>query len=644
MAYTILKSDGTTLVTIPDGTLDSSTSLYLPGANYVGYGQMLDENLVHLMENFASLTPPSGSVQGQLWFDKITQTLNVYSSSGYNPIAGVTTSTNAPPSPKDGSIWMDTATNQLFVASGGVWDLIGPQYTKTQGISGAIPISAVDVSTGFTHNLIQIQFGTVIYAIFNADIAFVPQTAIAGFPLINSGITLSNLISGRSLNSGVVGNLTGNVVGNLTGNVVASTISGNLTGNVVGTITGNVAGNLTGNIIGSTGTITTLLNTNFSSANILVTGGSISNLLNLTATTAHLTNISSGNVVVTGGSMTNMGSVQTANLVATGGTISVTSVTSQTANVTSLSATTAQLTSLSATTSQLTNVTTSNLVATGGQITNLTNLTTTTAYTGTLTTPMATITGGNISGIGQVSATNISTTNLTASNATVTGGHFSNIIGSNIAISGGAFTTSTATTPTYTDNSTALATTAFVHQSVPTGIIWMWNSTSGTIPTGFQLCDGSNGTPDLRDRFVVGSGLSYAPGATGGITTNTMSLTNMPAHTHPVVVGGTTSNAGGHNHVINDGGHAHTPLGNQGQFIVTDSAHTGDNVNMVGGAFATYNGGTTTSPSMTGVYNTAVGDHTHPISISATTGSVGAGASIENRPPYYSLCYIQKMF
>ena len=643
MAYTILKSDGTTLVTIPDGTVDNSSSISLPGANYVGYGLTLDENLVHMMENFASTTPPSGSIQGQLWFDKITQTLNVYSTSGYTPISGVTTSTNAPVSPKDGSIWMDTATNQLFVGAGGVWDLIGPQYTKTQGISGAIPISAIDVATGFSHNLIQIQFGSVIYAIFNADVAFVPQTTIAGFPHINSGITLSNLISGVSLNSSitgnVVGNVSGNVVGNLTGNV-----SGNLTGNVSGNVVGNLTGNVVGNINGTTGTITTLSNTNFSSGNVVITGGAISGVTNLSCTTSHITNFSSANTIITGGSLTNMSVVQTANLTATGGTISVSSVTAPTGSISALTGTSAAYTTVSATTAQLTNISSANLVATGGQITNLTNLTTTTAYTGTLTTPFATITGGSATGLVQVSATTMVGSSITSGNATITGGHLSNIIGANIAISGGAFTTSTATTPAYTDNSTSLATTAFVHQSVPTGVIWMWNSTSGTIPTGFQLCDGSNGTPDLRDRFVVGAGLSYAVGATGGNVTNVITQTNMPAHTHSVSVNGTTNNAGGHNHTINDGGHAHTPLGNQGQFIVTDSANTSNNVNMVGGQFATYNGGGTTSTSHTGVSNNSVADHAHQISISGTSGSAGSGSSIENRPPYYSLCYIQKMF
>ena len=85
MSYTILNSDGTTvLTTIADGTADTSaTGLTLPGPNYVGYGLALNENLVKLLENFASnVAPQTTNVQGQLWFDKFNQTLNIFTNQG----------------------------------------------------------------------------------------------------------------------------------------------------------------------------------------------------------------------------------------------------------------------------------------------------------------------------------------------------------------------------------------------------------------------------------------------------------------------------------------------------------------------------------------------------------------------------------
>lgn len=83
MAYTIVKSDGNILTTISDGTINTtSTSLGLPGRNYAGYGEALDTNFVHVLENFADDTPPPNPIRGQLWFDTDTSTLKVCPADG----------------------------------------------------------------------------------------------------------------------------------------------------------------------------------------------------------------------------------------------------------------------------------------------------------------------------------------------------------------------------------------------------------------------------------------------------------------------------------------------------------------------------------------------------------------------------------
>jgi len=83
MAYTIVKSDGTTLTTIADGTINTlSTSLGLPGRNYAGYGQSLDTNFVHIVENFAAANPPSNPLRGQLWYDTNVGLLKVCPTDG----------------------------------------------------------------------------------------------------------------------------------------------------------------------------------------------------------------------------------------------------------------------------------------------------------------------------------------------------------------------------------------------------------------------------------------------------------------------------------------------------------------------------------------------------------------------------------
>lgn len=83
MAYTIVKSDGSVLTTIADGTINTtSTSLGLPGRNYAGYGQTLDTDLVHIVENFASTEPPPNPLRGQLWYNINTSTLLVCPTDG----------------------------------------------------------------------------------------------------------------------------------------------------------------------------------------------------------------------------------------------------------------------------------------------------------------------------------------------------------------------------------------------------------------------------------------------------------------------------------------------------------------------------------------------------------------------------------
>lgn len=95
MAYTIVKSNGTVLTTIPDGTINTtSTSIGLPGRNYAGYGQILDTNFVHMVENFAANTPPSNPLRGQLWYDLTTTSLKICPTDGDSNSANWSTLTS----------------------------------------------------------------------------------------------------------------------------------------------------------------------------------------------------------------------------------------------------------------------------------------------------------------------------------------------------------------------------------------------------------------------------------------------------------------------------------------------------------------------------------------------------------------------
>jgi microcystin-dependent protein len=181
-------------------------------------------------------------------------------------------------------------------------------------------------------------------------------------------------------------------------------------------------------------------------------------------------------------------------------------------------------------------------------------------------------------------------------------------IGGNFSVTG----TATGVTPTSGDSSTKFATTAFVSSAVsggiPSGAILLWNGSVGSIPSGWYLCNGSNGTPDLRDRFVVGAGSTYAVAATGGsanaivVSHNHSAGVSDPSHSHSIGIGATAT--GGYGLSVAGGYQNRVVVAPQvSSSVNTDSASTGISVSV------------------------------------SSTGSSGTNA---NLPPYYALCYIMK--
>ena len=162
-----------------------------------------------------------------------------------------------------------------------------------------------------------------------------------------------------------------------------------------------------------------------------------------------------------------------------------------------------------------------------------------------------------------------------------------------------------------------------------TGMIILWYGNTGNIPTGFVLCDGNNSTPDLRDKFVVGAGSAYSPGNSGGNSSITLSTSQLPSHNNSVSVSGTT--------------------GNPSPALTGDVRRISEGFRASGtasGVFTKVNdpnnpitGSSSNSPVAGFTFD---GTHTHTFSASGTSGNEGSGSAIENRPPYYALCYIMK--
>ena len=153
---------------------------------------------------------------------------------------------------------------------------------------------------------------------------------------------------------------------------------------------------------------------------------------------------------------------------------------------------------------------------------------------------------------------------------------------------------------------------------LPSGAILLWSGSIGSIPSGYVLCNGSNGTPDLRDRFVIGAGNTYAVDATGGSKDAVV-----VSHSHTA---SSSASDSGHTHTLNE------YTSNVEQPAVAYGLSVGGGFQyrvMVGSA----NPGITTSTSNSGTAN---------VSVSTSVSTAGVSGTNANLPPYYALCYIMK--
>jgi len=276
MPYTVKLSNGSTLSTVQDGTVDgASSSLTLIGYNFPHFGTFINENMAHLLENFSNSVAPSNVIKGQIWWDSFNKILKVYDGTQWVSIARSVSSAVQPTSPNIGDTWWDSVLGQLKAWDGVVWTVIGPAFTSATGQSGALVDQITDTNST-SHIVVKFYISNDLVSILNNDAEFTPQVAIPGFATVKPGFNLTSLSTPELYYNGNASNavkLGGVDSANYLRSDVVSTTNNkfNIANNLGISIGGN--GELAMSVTGSTSNISSVVNGN--NLNIGVTTGGV---------------------------------------------------------------------------------------------------------------------------------------------------------------------------------------------------------------------------------------------------------------------------------------------------------------------------------------------------------------------------------
>lgn len=195
MSYKLNKTDGSLLVDLVDGKVDSSTTnLTFIGKNYQGFGEFINENFIKLLENFSNTAAPSKPIKGQLWYDSSTGRLKIYDGTTFRSTDSTIYNSTRPTDLIDGDIWIDGSNDQMYFYNGIDLILVGPGYSKTQQLSGNVTETIKD-TTGQNKIISKFYVNGSLIGIWTKE-AFTPFPAITGFTSFVAGFNVSSVFAG----------------------------------------------------------------------------------------------------------------------------------------------------------------------------------------------------------------------------------------------------------------------------------------------------------------------------------------------------------------------------------------------------------------------------------------------------------------
>ena len=195
MPYTVNFTDkeNKTPITVFDNTSSTDTSLTFPGRNVTGYGQIIAENFLALLENFASSSAPVNPIEGQLWYDSINGVLQLWDNTAWKAASGIQKGPNTPnvPDSKVGELWVDTTNQQLRIFTGTQWILVGPTESSVDGLRYGPVVEKIADSDNIDRFILSLYIADIPVIIISKD-SFTPKTIVTGFTVIRSGINVAD--------------------------------------------------------------------------------------------------------------------------------------------------------------------------------------------------------------------------------------------------------------------------------------------------------------------------------------------------------------------------------------------------------------------------------------------------------------------
>ena len=185
-------SENKTPITVFDNTSSQDTSLTFPGRNVTGYGQIIAENFLSVLENFASANAPVNPVEGQLWYDTTNGVLQLFDNTAWKAASNIQKSVTEPSveNSKVGELWVDTTNQQLRIYTGTRWLLVGPAESSIDGLRYGPAVENIADADNQTKSILTLYIADQPVVIVSKD-SFTPKVNIKGFATIKAGLNVA---------------------------------------------------------------------------------------------------------------------------------------------------------------------------------------------------------------------------------------------------------------------------------------------------------------------------------------------------------------------------------------------------------------------------------------------------------------------